>query len=328
MKEEINILFCCDTNYVMPLAVCLTSIFENNKAYKVQIFILHSKITKNQEGILLQLAKQYDKKINLTEVDSNYFKTAPTLRWSKEAYYRLLITELLPRSLSRVLYLDCDTIVNQPLQELYFQDLGEFFITALKTEVPHSEFGPRLGLKEFGNYYQSGVILFDLDKTREILNYEKALEVIDGLGNKITTVDQDVINFIFYKKIKDLDIKFNNDEITNYNRSNFNRLFNKIDNGVFKNTVIFHYATGKPWNNIFSGSCENIWYTYLKLSPYRHLYSTKYSSLKYKIFRTNLFKIIFYEYVHLTPIINGLAKALFTQRIYVKLKKYYRKNIK
>src|ERR1035437_7017983 len=266
MKETMNILFACDTNYAMPLAVCITSVFENNKSNIIHVFVLYSSLTEKQKEIFNNLAKSYNQNISLIQVEEHYFSTAPTLRWSKEAYYRLLISELLPKNIDKLLYLDCDIIVNKPLNDLYDQDLGEYYISALRTEVKYTDFGKRLGLSPEGYYYQSGVILFNLKKCRSILSYEKASKILNELNEKIIAVDQDVMNVMFYGKIKDLDKKYNNDEITNYNRNNSDRFFNRLDKKIIDNTVIFHYAAGKPWNNLFSGSCEDIWYKYLLLS--------------------------------------------------------------
>ncbi len=322
-----NFLFACDTNYALPLTVCLTSLFENNKSEKITVFILFSFLTENQKNILINLANYYKQDLSLIKVSEFYFKDAPTLRWSKEAYYRLLIKELLPKEIDRIIYMDCDTIVNKNLRELYLLDLKEYYLSALKEK--NSE-GPRdrLGLNTDGNYFQTGVILFDLNKCRTILNYEIADILIKKVGNKLLVVDQDIINIIFDGKIKYLNPKYNNCEITNFYGNIFYRLLNKINQKDLNETSILHYSTGKPWNNLFSGSCEEIWNKYLLLSPYKDLYERKYGKLKYKLLRTGLMKVLFYEYIHITPFINEVGKKLFSDRLYSKLKMYYRRNIK
>ena len=329
MKETMNILFSCDTNYAMPLTVSITSIFENNKNNNVHIFVLYSSLTEKQKEILNNLAKSYNQNISLIHAEEHYFSTAPVLRWSKEAYYRLLINELLPKDIEKLLYLDCDIIVNKSLNDLYNQDLGEDYISALHiTNINTKEFRVRLGLNPDGNYFQTGVILFNIKKCTEILNYEKTTKIINELGNKIITVDQDVINVIFDGKIKPLNPKFNNCDITNFQNNNINRLLNRVDKKLIDETIILHYATGKPWNNLFSGSCEQIWYKYLLLSPYRDFYYKKYNKLKYKILRIGFVKTLFYQYINITPHINNLARTILSHNIYNRFKGFYRKNIK
>ena len=64
MRKEINILFSTDTNYVTPLLVCLTSIFENNSG-TVNVYIFHSPITQEQKNALLG----FNRNIFLIEID-------------------------------------------------------------------------------------------------------------------------------------------------------------------------------------------------------------------------------------------------------------------
>lgn len=327
MKPLINILFSCDTNYAMPMTVCITSIFENNKQNRVDIYIVYSSLSTEQKDILVSLAETYSQKIYLIPVPDHYFNTAPTLRWTKEAYYRLLINELLPPGLKRIIYIDCDTIVNNSLLDLFNLNFDKYCIYALPEEqnFVHRK---RLGINELGEYYQSGVLLFDLDKCREIINYKKTLESINLLGDKLKVVDQDIINLVFDGKIKNLDKKFNNCEITNFEKNNFKRLFNIVNKEELEKTIILHYATSKPWNNLFSGSCEELWYKYLKISPYKFLYYEKYNNIKYKVLRLGIFRLLFFYYIHYNYLIDETLSKILPSEVFMLLKKYYRKNIK
>lgn len=326
-SEQINILYCTDKNYVMPMTVSITSVFENNKGSNVTVYIFFSSIEAGQEEKLRTLAQKYGQTICLIKIDDHYFSAAPTLRWSKETYYRLLVSELLPGNIRKVLYLDCDVIVNKSLTEIFNINFEDSSILARKESSSKSP-RERLGLSSEGSYFQAGVLLFNIDKCKNLLNYQNSINIIKKLGNKLKVVDQDVMNVMFDGKIKGLDKSFNNFEITNFNENNLSRLLNKTKKNNINETVIFHYATGKPWNKMYAGSCEDIWYKYLNLSPYSELYTKKYSTLKYKVLRTGPLKMLFYAYIHATPIINNLAIRIFTGDTYLKLKNWYRKNIK
>ncbi len=328
-KKEMNIMMSCNSDYALPLSVCLTSVFENlqNKPIKINAYILSGDLSEESKEKIGSLANIYNQNIFFINVDPSYFSSAPTLRWTKETYYRLLINELMPKNLDRILYLDCDIVANKPIDDFYEIDLGEFYLGALYEK---DNVGPRkrLGLNANGPYFQTGVILLDVKKCNLILNYENAEKVIQSLGDKLLVVDQDVINVLFDGKIKPIDKKYNNTEITNFMGRNYNRLFNSIDRKEIEETYIFHYACGKPWNNLFPGSCEDIWYKYLKLSPYKDLYTEKFNSIKYKLLRTGLVKFLFFKYVNFTPMINNMFHKVLPQGTYAKLKNYYRRHIK
>src|SRR5690606_25786620 len=80
--------------------------------------------------------------------------------------------------------------------------------------------------------------------------------------------------------------------------------------------AIIHYAQGKPWNKMYSGRLEEVWYRYLQLSPYAYLYNRKYNTLGYHLLRTDMSKKILFWYIHLTPIINRLALSLLPSQYY------------
>lgn len=326
-KEIFNILYSTDANYVMPMTVSITSVFENNQNHDVNVYVFYSSIKPIDELKLKKLSEQYNQRIELIKIDNDIFSEAPTLRWSKEAYYRLLVSEKISTSIDKILYLDCDTIINKDLSGLFNQNFDNYKLIALN-EGKNESHRKSMGLSGDGNYYQSGVMFLDLANSREIITYQNSLEIINKIKDFIIAVDQDVINVLFDGKIKNLDSIYNNCGITNFYGKNKDRLLNKVNTNIKEQTVIFHFSTGKPWNNLFSGACEDVWYKYLKLSPFAGLYYKKYSKLKYKILRTGLLKFLFFEYIGLTPYINNLFLKIVSPKKYQKLKKFYRNNIK
>ncbi len=194
--------------------------------------------------------------------------------------------------------------------------------------IEENNFREKIGLSKDGKYFQAGVLLFDVSKYKTKLDYKKSIEIIEKLGSNMIAVDQDVVNIAFDGDILSIDEKYNNCKITNFYGNNLYRLFNYISKDKINNTAIFHYASSKPWNNLFSGACEQIWNKYLAISPYQYLYHLKYNKLKYKILRSGIVKYLLYLYIHITPLIEKTAKKIFPQSLYKKLKKFYREKIK
>lgn len=91
----------------------------------------------------------------------------PNSRFGIEAWYRTLLPELLP-DLPRVLYLDADTLVLQPLDELWATDLQDNIVGAIRNPLypfMNNQFQKDLGLRR-GQYFNSGVLLMDLQRWR------------------------------------------------------------------------------------------------------------------------------------------------------------------
>lgn len=325
MNEKINIFFACDSNYVMPLAVSLTSVFENNLKADLEIYILHSPLSETQKQILIDLARSYNQNIYLIQVSEHYFENAPIFAWSKAGYYRLLINEYLPKNLKKIIYFDCDTIINKPLNELYNLTFDGHYLIAAEENQP--SYMTNLGLNPNDSYFQTGVMLIDLEKFRELVDYAKASEVIYKLKGKSFMIDEAVFNAIFYKKIKPLEQKYNNYYVTSFKRSRFNRLFNIEDKKMINETHVFHFIN-KPWNKFYSESCEKIWYKYLLLSPYKDLYNSRFGTFKYKILRTGIIKTFIGKISSQKHQIDVFIKRYLPEKIYSMLINFYIKNIK
>ena len=286
----------------------------------------------DQKNILLELAKSYGQKVRLILVDEHYFNDAPaSLGWPKETYYRLLLNEYLPKEWDRVLYLDCDTIINKPIDSLYDADFNNNYLAAVE-DIAMVKWGTikkqriRLGLDVDRSYFNAGVLLFDLTKSRAIISYGKAREIIGDLGKNLAFLEQDIINVVFDNKIESIDIKYNNFYVLNFKYNKISRLFNHEDKKMLDETFIFHFVV-KPWVNSYTGCCEEIWYKYLKISPYKDLYFNKFSKFKYKILRTGIMKTFFEKYISLSPLGNKVVYKIFPEKISKLITEFYRKSV-
>lgn len=151
------------------------------------------------------------------------------------AYLRLHLDQLLPRTFSRVLYLDADTIVARDVTALLTADLNcnvlgavaEVFIeTRRKTHLK-----PFLDTATNG-YFNSGVLLFDWQRLLQ-LNVLKIVRDLASQKPPIVFHDQDLLNIVLAKKWNRLDTQYN---ATSHTTSTGKRPF------------IAHFAgMEKPW---------------------------------------------------------------------------------
>ena len=120
MKEKMNIALCMNSKYVMPSVVCITSILENNKT-PIDFYILYSYLKTEEIEYMKNIVKKYGDNYSLIpiQITEKFFDDSPTLGRSKEAYFRLLISTVLPKNTDRCLYLDGDTIVQKSLDTFY-----------------------------------------------------------------------------------------------------------------------------------------------------------------------------------------------------------------
>jgi len=249
--ETINILTTLNKNYLPQLQVMLTSLAVNNPNDTFSIYLLHSGIAAEDMIGVEQQCEAYGYRFSPIQVNDNLFEAAPiTKRYPKEMYYRLLAHKLLPLELERILYLDPDILVINPLRPLWETELKENVFAAAahtgKTELANSVNQLRLGTEH--DYYNSGVLLMDLNKARTEIIPEDIFEYVELKGKELILPDQDVLNAVYGNRILPID-----DVIWNYDARNYSNymvrsggLCNMV--WVLEHTVILHFCgKEKPW---------------------------------------------------------------------------------
>ena len=159
---------------------------------------------------------------------------------SQMAYCRILLPQLL--DIPRVIYLDCDVLV--------FRDLSKLFSTRLLpgnlvAAVPDSEtlspaddslaLTSAMKVPAEADYFNSGVMLMDLDELRRQDFLGRAVEFLNRRRGHYRFWDQSAINFLLQGQI---------DPLPEYwNRASW-RFDGQQDNDL---NCVIHYTTRSPW---------------------------------------------------------------------------------
>ncbi|MBQ3396080.1 MAG: hypothetical protein IJG34_07005 [Synergistaceae bacterium] len=250
--------------YSQHAGVTITSIFENTNS-KVIIHLLHDDtLTEDNKKKFIRTAEKYSQMIELTDISGykNRLKEITAklnLRhWGIGAMYRLLIQDVI--AADKVIYLDCDVLVNLDIKEMWNIDFEGKSLAA-----PHSvlyfrgcsPFSLRYyQIKMLGtdiqHYFSSGVLLMNLRKIRERGNF------LNGLQEWITRnyymdffPDQDALNSIFAGDVKYIDAKFHVYKL-NENLSG----------------CIVHCFPSKAWKNVKGLSSEKLYWKMYLLSAW------------------------------------------------------------
>ncbi|HHU52215.1 MAG TPA: glycosyltransferase family 8 protein [Firmicutes bacterium] len=263
-----NILVTLNSTYLKPLRVMLKSMFINNPTEEFHIYLIHSRIAEEDLTVLDGFITRNGGKLFVISIPDDYFTDAPLrLHYSKEMYYRLLACKFLPPELDKILYLDPDIIVINELRALYQLDLtGYLYAAAYHRRVPLKEINKiRLKAHEMEEYFNSGVLLMNLERQRERMNEQEIFTFVAKYKNRLVMPDQDVLNSLYAKEIKKIDeIKYNYD--TRYYR--YYKLISKgvVDmDYVINNTSILHFCgKKKPWHKNYRGVFHSLYKHYEK----------------------------------------------------------------
>src|SRR5690606_20106481 len=115
-------------------------------------------------------------------------------------------------------------------------------------------------------YYNSGVLLMNLELQRQIINEKKIFEFVEKNHKKLIMPDQDILNCLYSKQIKSLDEKLYNYDAMYYRYYKFMDDEWDMDR-VIKDTVIIHFCgKKKPWEKNYSGRFHALYKHYEKMA--------------------------------------------------------------
>lgn len=280
-NNPLNIAFCCDDNYAQYALITILSIIKNNPLSYFNIFVVSDKILPKTKKYYHNLLEEYPTlNIKFIIIDISLFKDFPNSKgWPIQIWYRLLLPELIDNSISKILYLDVDTLVVGDLSPIFKLDLSKFSIAATpEANYFNPDYYKRLGYDKDKGYVCAGVILINLDYWRKYNLTAKALEWARENTNKLTLLDQDVLNYICNDSKIILPLKYGVVQWYFTNIHFYRGAFKHQLSDAINNPVIIHYAFTPPWyrdcqKHIF----HNVWVKYNKLlkNPMRIKYKSR-----------------------------------------------------
>lgn len=272
IKDRINLTFILDAGYFYCTYVAIASIINSKlPTTALDINIIYTHLTW-QQRLLLGNLSNVNINIYLIRADNTKFNGI------KNVYHvtnTALIKFDLPNILSDVektLYIDGDILVQKDLSDLYNIELGDNYIAAIR-ELRAEKMG---FAKNVGSdyYINSGVMLMNLKKMREMSLTDVFIEVKTNQPDTWKCMDQDVINYVCNKNILFLPPIYNDtigiflegkvavDEINNFYHTDYKSL-----KDLYNKSYIIHFAGKlKPW--LDKGLAKNITNDYLDVAKH------------------------------------------------------------
>lgn len=272
---RMDIVTSLNDKYTRYACVQLTSLLMNqSQDHEIHVYLLNSSLEEDNKTHLKKLEELHpNASIHFLQVDRKDFSEVEeyTSCWSIETYFRLQACELLPESVDKFLYLDVDTAVNGPLDELFEYNMPDEIEIVGAIDTNQAPFGDSRDII-FGKwindgslmYVCAGVTLWNLREIRKHISLRTYLDVAKGLNYSMTAPDQDLINYVHQGKIGAWDDDESYGVFAKYMYNHgvgYNRLKNKA--------YIIHYAGQKPWQGQYIHyDTEKIWWEYAKHTPF------------------------------------------------------------
>lgn len=283
----VPVVLSCSNQYVKYTSVLINSIMQNSSSENNYcINIMNTDITDENKQILkAQVAQMDNFSLNFISVKRrlNDYKNLFVDRYlAIQTYFRFFALDVFP-VLDKILYLDCDTIANADIAKLFLENIDDFSLAAVRDAdiislYPKGDDADKdvrdnmdinIQLENYTDYFQAGVILFNLKKIRSRHTVRSLLDI--AMNRKWKFADQDVLNYAFKGNVKFLDPSWNTlyecfnrmERIKNFAPSEIYQGYLKAK----KEPKIIHYAgIPKPWEKIDTDMGEYFW-KYAKTAP-------------------------------------------------------------
>lgn len=220
MTDKINpipVFFSCDDNYLPFLAVALRSLSENLSPDRTcDVHILNNGLDRERVRRILEMDLS-NISIRLVDVGHAIAPIAEKLNlrdyYTASIYYRLFIPSMFPQY-HKVIYLDADIAVTGNIAELYDTNLGNHLVGAVSDDIIAShrdfrEYAERAVGVPFRRYFNSGVMLMNLDQFRMQSIERKFVYLLGKYHFDTVCPDQDYLNVLCRDQVLYLDKGWN-----------------------------------------------------------------------------------------------------------------------
>lgn len=297
VDRNLHVVYASDDKFAEILGVSLTSLYENNKEMEqINIYVLDGGIKDSNKEKINSLTKIYNREpiqwLEGKNISKELQINVAVDRGSLSQYARLFVSSMLPVSFKRVLYLDCDIIIAQSLEELWNLDMHGKTIAALK-DAFSKWYRMNIDLKPNDIMFNSGVMLIDLEKWKAQKVEEKLMRFISGKNGKIQQGDQGALNAVLTHDTYCFEPKFNS--VTIFYDFNYKEMmtYRKPPKGFYtekqikeatEHPVIIHFTTSflsrRPWIEGCQHRYLEQWEKYKALSPWKDSPIWKYVKLR------------------------------------------------
>ena len=293
-----NILYTLNTAFIPQVAASIASILENNQsANEITFYLIHTDISNQNQDKFIKFIESWGQNRNvrfvqIKEIQQYFDFEFDTNGWNPIIIARLLVDRLLPDIVERVLYLDGDTIVRGSLDDLWNVDLSNHILAMGPEPTASRERKELLNLRNLP-YHNSGVLLINLKKWRELDAGKIVLEYFRENKQILFATDQDAINGALKEHILSVSPKYNFFNIyTTYPYKTLKRLSEpnsfiskKLFTEAANNPVIVHYlGEERPWRVGNHHKYRDDYLKYLTLTPWREANLEKGWELYFKCF--------------------------------------------
>ncbi len=277
----LNILYQFNEKYVPFAGVSIASLLENNKeAAEITIYMLGEQVSGESRDMLLDQIEKYGRSgrfIDASEVVGMMQEIG--LNGYRDSYatnIKMFVDHYIPEDVERLLYIDCDTIINGSLSQLFKFDMKDRPV-AMALDSMCYRHKQAVGFRRDEKYFNGGVMLFDMRAWRSRECEKRIINHIREERSHYMAPDQDLINIVLKNEILTLKPEYNFQPIHMvYSYGQYMRYFGqscyyseKSLKKANRKAVIYHtfrYLGEFPWHKGSMHPATALFDKYMRLS--------------------------------------------------------------
>lgn len=291
-----NFLYTINNAFFVQLIVSIKSLI-NNTDGRINIYIICDDLTEGNKKKLISFSKDLVN-IKLLPAPDIPNKLMPD-RGSISQFYRLLIGQIFKNvEITKVVYLDADTLINDNLEELFRIDMKDYVIGAALD--PWSlRYRKLLNIDDNSKMLNSGVLLIDVEQWKK-KNLDNSIRCLVNNRKNFIQGDQGILDEALKGDFFTLDPKFN--VISSYFEFSFADLIKFRNPHIFYDRKYIENAINHPAIVHFTSSFLNNrpWYIDSKHpfgNEWRLIYKEMYNKDYIQVKCTGNLSLYIYKYL-------------------------------
>lgn len=292
----IHVALTIDSNYVKYCAVVIASVINSGAGEAFTFHVVGNGLSDDDKSAIASVATSLSSGASVRFYGvPDYLLSQYSLLWgrgrlSMTVFYRCMLASLLPSSVERVVYLDCDVIVVRSLRRLWDSPLDGLALAAVPDLLrTPDEYFERLRYDRSFGYFNGGVLLLNLDYWREHGVEDRLSSYFRDHRDRVVRNDQDIMNAVLYKEKKLLDYVWNVqidvfDRVNHKNREASDRCLR-----IISEAAIIHFChRKKPWHFACAHPMRRVYFDAERLTPYDSLAALQSGKVRSRLFFHNI----------------------------------------
>lgn len=252
-SSEITIVSSTNEDFMPHLATLFLSLLQTKQENTIiNFYVIDDHISLQSKEQLNRMVNEYDASISYLQIDTLEFEDmVESDRIPTTAYFRIAIPNFLKSTdVKRAIYLDCDIIALEDIEQIWSVDLGDNLLAAVEDAGFHQRLDAMEIDAESNTYFNSGMMIIDIDKWRKEKISEQVFKFALENQDELRFHDQDALNAILHDRWLVLHPKWNAQAYILTNEQEHPTKIGEVEYAEARNAPALVHFSGhiKPWH--------------------------------------------------------------------------------